>query len=110
MRDLALLPKAHLHVHLEGAMRPSTLSTLAAQYSIDVPPTRGFGSLAAFAGMYVAACEVLQCEEDIRRLFDEVVEDAVIAGAVWVEPAFYMPRYAALLGSVDAVLDVALDA
>src|SRR3954447_21228289 len=71
MRDLALLPKAHLHVHREGAMRPSTLSTLAAQYSIDVPPIRGFGSFAAFAGMYVAACEVLQAEDVIRRLFDE---------------------------------------
>src|SRR3954465_4489961 len=109
MRDLALLPKAHLHVHLEGAMRPSTLSTLAAQYSIDVPPTRGFGSFAAFAGMYVAACEVLQCEADIRRLFDEGVGDAGIAGGGWVEPAFYLPRYVALLGSLEAVLEVALD-
>jgi hypothetical protein len=52
-------------------MRPSTLSTLAAQYSIDVPPVRGFGSFAAFAGMYVAACEVLQAEDDIRRLVAE---------------------------------------
>src|SRR3954447_10599489 len=110
MRDLALLPKAHLHVHREGAMRPSTLSTLAAQYSIEVPPVRGFGSFAAFAGMYVAACEVLQAEDDIRRLFDEVVEDAAIAGAVWVEPAFYLPRYETRLGSLDAVLEVALDA
>ncbi|MEY2464213.1 MAG: adenosine deaminase [Acidimicrobiaceae bacterium] len=110
MRDLASLPKAHLHVHLEGAMRPSTLSTLAAQYSIEVPPTRGYGSFAAFAGMYIAACGVLQCEADVRRLFDEVVEDAAQAGAVWVEPAFYLPRYADSLGSVEAVLEVALDA
>src|SRR3954454_500776 len=108
MRDLALLPKAHLHVHLEGAMRPSTLSTLAAQYSIEVPPTRGFGSFAAFAGMYVAACEVLQHDDDIRLLFDEVVEDAALAGAAWVEPAFYLPRYAERLGSLDAVLELAL--
>ena len=110
MRDLASLPKAHLHVHLEGAMRPSTLSTLAAQYSIDVPPTRGYGSFAAFAGMYLAACDVLRGEDDIRRLFDEVIEDAALAGCVWVEPAFYLPRHAPLLGSDEKVLDVALDA
>jgi adenosine deaminase len=110
MRDLATLPKAHLHVHLEGAMRPSTLSTLAAQYSIEVPPTRGYGSFAAFAGMYLAACDVLRHEDDIRRLFDEVVEDAALAGAAWVEPAFYLPRYEGLLGATEAVLDLALDA
>jgi adenosine deaminase len=110
MRDVASLPKAHLHVHLEGAMRPSTLSALAAQYSIEVPPTRGYGTFAAFAGMYLAACDVLRGEDDIRRLFDEVVEDAALAGCVWVEPAYYLPRYAELLGAVEKVLEVALDA
>ena len=29
MRDLAALPKAHLHLHLTGGMRPQTLVELA---------------------------------------------------------------------------------
>ena len=37
MRDLRTLPKAHLHIHLEGAMRPSTLRDCAAELGVDVP-------------------------------------------------------------------------
>ena len=41
-RDLKLLPKAHLHIHLEGAMQPSTLSDLCIKYGIEHPvDTRG---------------------------------------------------------------------
>ena len=68
MRDLAALPKAHLHLHLEGGMRPSTLHELAARYGMEVPTVRGFGSFTAFADMYVAACQVLGTPEAMTRL------------------------------------------
>ena len=48
-RDLRALPKAHLHLHLEGAMRPSTLAELADRAGIAVPEIRGYGSFTAFA-------------------------------------------------------------
>jgi adenosine deaminase len=41
-RDLASLPKAHLHLHLEAGLRPSTLASLAAKYGTQVPQVRGF--------------------------------------------------------------------
>lgn len=109
MRDLATLPKAHLHVHLEGAMRPGTLEELAERYGMPVPQTRGFGSFTVFAAMYLAACEVLRTEADLRRLVDEVVSDAATAGAVWVEPSMYAPHHNERLGTTDAVLDIVLD-
>ena len=109
MRDLASLPKAHLHIHLEGAMRPETLTELAGAAGIDVPPIRGFGSFSAFSGMYVAACEVLRSEADLRRLVDEVVADAAAAGAVWVEPATYVPHHRARLGPDESVIEIMLD-
>src|SRR5579862_1946611 len=110
VRDLRSLPKAHLHVHLEGAMRPNTLRGLADEVGVEVPPIRGFGSFTAFAGMYLAACAVLTTPEALHRLVREVVEDAVADGAVWVEPAFYPPHHSARIGPPELTLEIALDA
>lgn len=104
-----MLPKAHLHLHLEGAMRPSTLEELAAAAGIPVPTIRGFGSFSAFSDMYVAACDVLQTEADLRRLVDEVVADAAEAGAVWIEPATYVPHHRSRLGSDEEIIEIILD-
>jgi adenosine deaminase len=109
VRDLAALPKAHLHIHLEGGMRPGTLHELATAADLEVPPVRGYGSFAAFAGMYLAACQVLRAPDDLRRLVDELVADAAAAGAAWVEPSFYPPNHNARLGPDEAVLEVVLD-
>lgn len=110
MRDLTALPKAHLHLHLEGGMRPSTLVELADRYGIPVPVVSGFGSFSAFAGMYVAACEVLQTWDDLARVVREAVEDAAAAGAVWLEPGFYAPHHRERLGSDEEIVECVLDA
>jgi adenosine deaminase len=109
MRDLRDLPKAHLHVHLEGAMRPSTLAELADAYGIQVPPVAGFGSFTEFAGMYLAACDVLREPRDLARVVDEVVQDAALAGAMWVEPSFYAPHHRARLGEPEEVVGMVLE-
>jgi adenosine deaminase len=108
MRDLRALPKGHLHLHLEGAMRPQTLAELAAEYDIDVPPIRGYGSFTEFVGQYRAACKVVRGELELRRLTREVIEDAAAAGAVWVEPQIYPVHHADDIG-IPAAIDVVLD-
>ncbi|GAA0939737.1 adenosine deaminase [Pseudonocardia zijingensis] len=108
-RDLRLLPKAHLHLHLEGAMRPSTLTDLAAEAGVPTPPVRGYTSFAEFGLQYRAASALIRTEEHLRRLVREVVDDAADDGAVWVEPHFYPPRYAGQLGSADEVLEIVID-
>jgi adenosine deaminase len=37
LRSLDTLPKAHLHLHLEGAMRRATLLDLCAEHGIETP-------------------------------------------------------------------------
>jgi adenosine deaminase len=110
MRDLRHLPKAHLHLHLEGSMRPGTLAELAAAAGVEVPPIRGYGTFGAFAGMYVAACSLLSTPDTMRRLVHEVVQDAALDGAVWVEPALYVPYHRERLGPPEQVLELVLDA
>jgi adenosine deaminase len=110
VRDLRELPKAHLHVHMEGAMRPATLAELAGAAGIAVPEVRGFGSFTVFAGMYVAACDVLTTYAALERLVEEVVADAAADGAVWVEPAIHLPRHIDRLGPPAQTLEVVLAA
>ena len=93
MRDLAALPKAHLHLHLEAGMSPALLAELAAKYDREVPVVRGYGSFAAFSDTYVAATDVLREREDWERLADELCATHVTQGAVYVEPAFWAGNY-----------------
>ena len=110
LRDLLDLPKAHLHLHLEGGMRPSTLEELASVHGIEVPVVSGFGSFSVFADMYLAACDVLRTPDDMARLVDEVVHDAALAGAVYIEPAIYLPHHNDRLGPDEAVAEIVLEA
>lgn len=99
VRDLKLLPKAHLHIHLEGAMRPETLDDLCERYRIDRPEdTQGvrFDNFSGFVNMYWAACECIRTRDDLARLILEVAEDAATHGAWWIEPAFDAERFSTL--------------
>ncbi|MFL6075028.1 MAG: adenosine deaminase [Mycobacteriales bacterium] len=108
--DLILLPKAHLHLHLDGAMRPATLAELAARYGIPAPLPTGYGSFAAFTATITAAAACLRSPQDARRLVTEVVEDAAGAGAVWVEPSVWPGLFGGRLGPDADALDLVLDA
>lgn len=90
-------------------MRPSTLAELAGRYGIALPPVTGFGSFAVFVGTYTAACQVLRRKDDLRRLVREVVEDAVLAGAVWVEPSLGPANHRDRLGADHDVVAVVLE-
>ena len=68
-RDLRFLPKAHLHTHLEGAMRPETLAELCERYRIARPvDTRGkiFDNFCGFNQVYWAACHCIRTQEAWR--------------------------------------------
>ena len=98
-RDLRSLPKAHLHIHLEGAMRPETLSELCGRYDIERPAdTRGekFNNFGGFNQVYWAACHCIRTQDDLARLILEVAEDAALQGAWWIEPAYDADRYSSL--------------
>ena len=120
-RDLALLPKAHLHLHLAGAMRPTTLVELARDQGrrlppelvdptgtrVDVSARRGWSR---FQRLYDAAREVVVGADEVRRLVREIAEDERTAGSGWVEVQVDPSSYAARLGGLQATVEVVLDA
>uniref|UniRef100_A0A7S2EI49 Adenosine deaminase domain-containing protein n=1 Tax=Ditylum brightwellii TaxID=49249 RepID=A0A7S2EI49_9STRA len=111
--DLVSLPKAELHLHLEGSMRFETLVSLCKKHNIQVPPdTRGqqFEDFSKFADVYVAACECLRDESDIYRLVLEVAQDAAKSGATWIEPALSIMLYAERFDGIEAALRVLAEA
>lgn len=85
-RDLARLPKAHLHLHLEGAMRPTTLAELAAAHGMPVPHVRDYRTFAEFGLRYAEAAALIDTESALRRVVREVIEDAARDGAMGAPP------------------------
>ncbi|MFI5041352.1 MAG: adenosine deaminase [Acidimicrobiales bacterium] len=108
-RDLKALPKAHLHLHLEGGMRMSTLRELAEVYAIPLPPVGSYTSFTEFASLYEAACAVMRTHDDLRRLMREAIEDAADAGVVWFEPGMRPALHRGKFGGDADVLETLLD-
>lgn len=120
--DLAALPKAHLHLHLTGGMRHSTLLELAQKYDVNLPDRlvdttpddwRVLG-WARFQRLYDLARGVLRTAEDIDRLLGEIAEDEVAAGSRWLElqvtPTGYAPRLGDVVTAVEVFCAAAADA
>ncbi|MFF8259965.1 adenosine deaminase [Streptomyces virginiae] len=120
-RDLTLLPKAHLHLHFTGSMRPSTLLELADKYGVRLPDALTAGEppkLRAtdergwfrFQRLYDAARSCLREPEDIQRLVREAAEEDVRDGSGWLEIQVDPTSYAPLLGGMIPAVEIILDA
>ena len=118
MRELEMLPKAHLHLHLTGGMRPSTLVELAADQGRRLPEgllhPGGLEGVARrgwmrFQRLYDAARDLLRGPEDVQRVLREIAEDNGAAGAGWVEVQVDPSSYAAKLGGLNGTVEVVLD-
>ena len=81
--DLASLPKAELHVHLEGAVRPATLEEFSAREGVSTP--RDFTDLNSFVERYMRATQVMIRPGDYRRIVSEYAEDVKRAGVRYAE-------------------------
>ncbi len=81
--DLAALPKAELHVHLEGTVRPATLQEFSARAGISVP--KSFTDLNSFVDSYLLAWQTMSSPGDYARLVREYCEDAARSGIRYAE-------------------------
>lgn len=119
-RDVATLPKAHLHLHFTGSMRHATLLELAERDGValpdslveDWPPQLSAADEKGwfrFQRLYDVARSVLRTPDDVRRLVLEAAEDDVRDGGRWLEIQVDPSGYAARFGGITAFTDLVLD-
>jgi adenosine deaminase len=96
---IAGLPKAELHLHIEGSLEPELMFALARRNSIDLPfPTveavraaYQFSRLQDFLDIYYAGADVLRTEQDFHDLADAYFARAAADGVVHAE-LFFDPQ------------------
>ena len=95
----AALPKAELHLHLDGSLRPTTLFELSRAAGIPLPaadpealaawmvPKVG-GTLEAYLERFEQTLAVLQTRESLMRVSRELVLDAAAEKVRYLEVRF----------------------
>lgn len=98
------LPKAEMHLHLEGTLEPELKLELAQRNGVDigqssveeVRATYAFDSLTSFLAVYYPAMDVLQTEADFHDLaaayFRRAAADGVRRAEVFFDPQAHTTR------------------
>ncbi|MFC7486573.1 adenosine deaminase [Knoellia sp. CPCC 206453] len=114
-------PKALLHDHLDGGLRPQTIIELAAESGYDALPAteadelgRWFrdsadsGSLVRYLETFSHTVAVMQTPDELRRVARECAVDLAADGVVYAEsrfaPELHVEKGMALTEVVEAVL------
>jgi len=93
------LPKAELHLHIEGTLEPELAFALAAKHGITLPYATvaqlrcayQFSDLQSFLDIYYSVAQVLRDEHDFHALTQAYLQRAHAQGVVHVE-IFFDPQ------------------
>jgi adenosine deaminase len=116
---IATMPKAELHMHLEGSLEPELMFRLAARNGVGLPyrseaelrAAYRFRDLQSFLEIYYAGLTVLLTERDFYDMtlayLERVSADHVVHAEVFIAPQAHTRRgvpLAAVVEGVDAAL------
>ncbi|MDM1246663.1 adenosine deaminase [Acinetobacter sp. R933-2] len=98
------LPKAELHVHIEGTFEPELMFAIAQRNRIEIPyksieevkQAYNFHNLQSFLDIYYAGANVLIYEQDFYDLawayFEKCAEDHVVHTEIFFDPQTHTDR------------------
>src|SRR5207244_8002167 len=118
------LPKAELHLHIEGTLEPELMFELAGRNAVPLPyaSVEGvrrayvFGDLQSFLDMYYAGCRVLLREQDFYDLTWAYLTRAAAQGVrhaeIFFDPQTHTDRgvaFETVITGIHRALDVGRD-
>ncbi|ATO15082.1 adenosine deaminase [Micromonospora sp. WMMA2032] len=115
--DIVKVPKALLHDHLDGGLRPATIVELAAEAGHELPTTdpealgRWFseaansGSLERYLETFAHTVAVMQTAPALRRVARECALDLAADGVVYAEVRFAPEQHLEQNLTLDEVVD-----
>ena len=101
---IAGLPKAELHMHIEGSLEPELMFALAERNGVAIPfdsveavrAAYSFANLQDFLDIYYQGANVLRTERDFQDLatayFDRVAADGVVHAELFFDPQTHTDR------------------
>jgi adenine deaminase len=113
---IAGLPKAELHMHLEGSLEPETLIALARRNQVRLPYADAeavraayrFNNLQSFLDLYYLGLTVLQTSDDFYQMTDaylaRAAREAVRHAEVFVSPQAHLRRGLPIEMVVEGIL------
>ena len=109
-RSLRRLPKAHLHLHLDGSYPRAAVEALARKRGVPFSVPERFEDVWQFFAAYGEVPKLVETHEDLAALCRALVEAEAGEGVVYMEPAIEPQLYAPRLGSLGEVTRTMLSA
>ena len=119
---LRQMPKAELHIHIEGSLEPELIFALAQRNSVALPyasvdelrSAYAFSNLQSFLDIYYAGASVLLKEQDFydmaRAYFVRAAQDNVVHAELFFDPQTHTARGVGMQTVIDGLHRACVDA
>jgi len=116
------IPKAELHLHIEGTLEPEMMFELARKHRLALPyasvdqlrQAYSFSNLQSFLDIYYQGADVLRDEDDFHALTSAYVRrahaDGVVHAEIFFDPQAHTARgvpFATVIGGIHSALEEA---
>jgi len=116
------IPKAELHLHIEGTLEPELMFALATKHGVKLPyasveevrAAYKFGDLQSFLDLYYAGCDVLRERADFKALADayfaRAAADNIAHAELFFDPQTHTVRGVAMETIIAGLHDAMAEA